>query len=154
MKNATKCKTIDQITCYNNKTTVTNSNNFLSSECLPLCPLECNRTILKTSSSSSSYGLTGELYYDYIQDNPNLLSHFVNKPLSIQNAIDSFTSIAFYYESNSYTLSTDTPSMDMVSLLANLGGTLGLFIGISLIQLCEIIDVLIQIILIKAKVQH
>ena len=140
--------------CYNPRTNIVNNNTFLSSECTPLCPLECNRTILKTSSSSSSYDLTGELYYDFIKTKKNLLSNFVNKPLSIQNAIESFTSIAFYYESNSYKLSTDTPSMDMVSLLANLGGTLGLFIGISLIQLCEIIDVLIQIILIKTKIQN
>ena len=78
----------------------------------------------------------------------------MNTPLTIETAIDSFTSIAFYYRSNSYTLSTESPSMDIVSLLANIGGTLGLFLGISLIQIFEIADVLLQIILMKTTFKN
>ena len=43
------------------------------------------------------------------------------------------------------------PSMDVVTLLATIGGTLGLFLGISLMHMCELVDVLIQIVFIKAK---
>ena len=39
--------------------------------------------------------------------------------------------------------------MDLVGLLANIGGTLGLFLGISLIHICELFDVLINILFIK-----
>jgi hypothetical protein len=135
-----------------NTTTIAYDSTFITSKCIPLCPIECNRTAFKPSGLSS-YVLTGELYYDYIKDHPNLLADFANKPITIENAFDSFTALNVYYRYNYYTLSIQSPSMDMVSLLANLGGTLGLFIGISLIQLCEIIDVLVQIILIKTKIQ-
>jgi hypothetical protein len=153
LKNESNCETYDQIECLKNTTAIAYNNNFITSECTPLCPIECNRTVFKPSGISS-YVLTGELFYDYIQDHPNLLVDFVNRPITIENALDSFTALNVYYRYNYYTLSTQSPSMDMVSLLANLGGTLGLFIGISLIQLCEIIDVLIQIILIKTKIQN
>ena len=123
--------------------------NFITSTCVPQCPLECNRTIYKAFVSSCE--IIGDFYYDYIQSNANLLSDFVERNLTIESAKDSFTFALLYYNSNSYTLSTETPSMDVVTLLATIGGTLGLFLGVSLMHMCELVDVLIQIVFIKAK---
>ena len=39
--------------------------------------------------------------------------------------------------------------MDIVALLANIGGTLGLFLGVSLLHFCEPIEVLIGIYFIR-----
>ena len=86
-----------------------------------------------------------------IKNNPNLASDFVTRPITKETAKNSFVYVYFYYNSNSLRLSTDSPNMDIVSLLANIGGTLGLFIGISLIQICELVDVLIEIIFIKLR---
>ena len=149
----TTCETIDQQNCMSNQYTFIFERNYITSTCVPLCPLECKRTIIRTSSWSS-VSLSSELYYDFIQTKPNLKSHFVNTPLTIETALNSFTAMTFYYRSNSYTISTESPSMDIVSLLANIGGTLGLFLGISLIQIFEIVDVIIQTIFVKISCKN
>jgi hypothetical protein len=140
--NSTGCNTQDELDCINDQYSFIFNSNYITFTCTPLCPLECNRTIFKISEGS--YEITGDHYHDYIKSNPNLLSDFVNTPLTVEKAKKSFVDVNFYYNSNSYLLSTQSPAMSIVSLLADLGGTLGLFLGISLIQICEIIDVLIQ----------
>jgi hypothetical protein len=125
------------------------SSNYLALNCLGSCPLECNRTRFK--AFLSSYDVIGDFFYDYIQSNANLLSDYVKANLTIATAKDSFTFTLVYYESMSYTLVTETPTMDLVALLANIGGTLGLFLGVSLLHVCEVIDVIIQIFLIKTN---
>jgi hypothetical protein len=143
LKDTLSCQSIDQQGCMFNQYTSIYESNYFSTFCIPLCPLECNKTILKTSSSSF-IDLSGELYYDFIKSRPNLLSDFVTTPLSVETAKNSFTSMTFYYSTNSYKVTTESPSMDIVALLANIGGTLGLFLGISLIQICELVEILIQ----------
>jgi hypothetical protein len=113
------------------------------------CPLECNRTRFK--AFLSSYEVIGDFYYDYIRSNANLSSDFVRTNLTIDTAKESFTFTLLFYESMSYTLVTESPTMDVVSLMANIGGTLGLFLGVSLLHVCEIVDVIIQVILIKSN---
>ena len=39
--------------------------------------------------------------------------------------------------------------MDIAALLGNIGGNLGLFLGMSMLSVCEIIEILIEIFLIK-----
>ena len=145
--NSTTCETFDQQTCLHDLYVFKFDENYITSTCIPLCPLECQKDIFKTSISSLK--TTGELYYDYIKSNSNLSSDFVYKNLTIDTAKDSFAFVYFFYNSNSYTLTTELPSMDLVGLLANIGGTLGLFLGISLIHICELFDVLINILFIK-----
>jgi len=126
------------------------NSNYLTLNCVENnCPLECNRTRFKTFMSS--YDVIGDFYYDFIKSNANLLSDYVKANLTIATAKDSFTFTLVYYESMSYTLVTESPTMDVVSLLANLGGTLGLFLGVSLLHVCEIVDVIIEVILIKTN---
>jgi hypothetical protein len=43
-------------------------------------------------------------------------------------------------------LLTETPSMDVVALLANIGGTMGLFLGMSLLHVCELAEVFIELV--------
>ncbi len=65
--------------------------------------------------------------------------------MSVEQAEKSFVYARIFYESQSYTLSTESPKLDLVCLLANIGGTLGLFLGVSALSACELIEVLIQI---------
>jgi hypothetical protein len=43
--------------------------------------------------------------------------------------------------------------MDIAALLGNIGVNLGLFLGMSMLSVCEIIEILIEIFLIKIKNQ-
>ena len=119
-------------------------NNFINEKCLPSCPLECNQTLYKTSISSCQ--LIGNQYKSYILNNSNLLSDYINRTIDANTARESFVKVNLFYSSLSYTSTNETPQMDLVSLLASIGGSLGLFLGVSVFSLCEIVEVMIEII--------
>jgi hypothetical protein len=110
-------------------------------------PLECNRT--EIIPAISSIKLLGDDYVDYIKNNKNLLSDFIQIPIDSASAANSVVKVNIFYESMSYELSTESPKMDIVSLLASIGGNLGLFLGVSAFSLCEVIEVAIEIYYVK-----
>ena len=55
--------------------------------------------------------------------------------------------ILVYYESLKYTLISQQPKTQLLNLIPNIGGALGLFIGISFLSFIEIIELFIEIIL-------
>jgi hypothetical protein len=122
---------------------ITKSGEIFHDICLPLCPLECNQTLYKTSISS--FSLYGTKYLSTIQRNPNLASDFLKRTLDSITATQSFVKLNVFYESLSYTISTETSKIDVISLLASIGGNLGLFLGVSVFSLCEIFEAFIEI---------
>ena len=124
-------------------------NNSLRIKCLKLCPLECNST--EFTVSLSSYALIGDSLVDYINENQNLKNYFNNKSINSHGAKESFINLIVFYESLSYRLLNEYPEMNVVSLLASIGGNLSLFLGINLFSLFEVIDLFIEIYFIKKK---
>ena len=120
-------------------------SSFINSVCLPLCPLECNQTLYKTSISS--YQLIGSNFVSYILDNKRLASDFINRTLDANTARESFVRVNIFYDILSYTVSTESPQIELVALLASIGGNLGLFLGVSVFSLAEIVEVFIEILL-------
>lgn len=66
---------------------------------------------------------------------------------SIEEARRSFLWINFYYKDLNYKVVSESPLWSVNSLLSNLGGNLGLFVGISLLSLVEIVEITIQCIM-------
>ena len=114
---------------------------------MPHCPLECNRTEYKASVSTLK--LLGDDFVDYIRKNKNLASDFKKTPLNANTAANSVVKVNIFYDSMSYTLSTESVKMDYVSLLASIGGNLGLFLGVSVFSIGELIEVAIEIYYVK-----
>jgi hypothetical protein len=56
--------------------------------------------------------------------------------------------LTFFYESLSYTVIDQIPKMNMLDLISNIGGNLGLFIGVSFLSFAEIIELFIEILFI------
>ena len=110
-------------------------------------PLECNQT--EINPSISSIKLSGDDFVDYIRDNKNLSSDFIQTKIDSANAANSVVKVNIFYDSMSYELSTESPKMDIVSLLASIGGNLGLFLGVSVFSLCELIEVATEIYYVK-----
>ena len=142
------CQQPDAIACvlslFNTKYL---ASSFISDVCVPLCPLECNSTRYRAGLSSNRF--LGELFVDYVANNANLASDYVTKAINTDTVSNSIASVYIFYESLSYTLIVESPQMDIVSLLANIGGNLGLFLGLSLLSMCEIGEVLIEMLLKK-----
>jgi hypothetical protein len=116
-------------------------SSFLS-DCVTQCPLECNSTEISftlTSQRSSGNG------YVYLTEKSKVLSSDFNAtPITEATTKNKFVQLYMYYDSLSFITSEDTPAMDIVAFLANVGGTLGLFLGISVLSLFEIIHVLVE----------
>jgi hypothetical protein len=74
------------------------------------------------------------------------ISHSFTK-LSAQNEIDkNSVSFAVFYENPQYTVIDQIAQMNVFDLISNIGGNLGLFIGISFLSFAELIELLVEII--------
>ena len=146
---ANKCATSDELDCYYTVLANFFVDGYIQETCMPLCPLECNRTDF--TYTVSEIDLMGDLTVDFIKENTNLASDFVTVPINELTAQKSVSQISIFYYSLTYTLLTETPRMDIVGLLASIGGNLGLFMGVSVLSFCELIDVLIEIFLYKKQ---
>ena len=143
-----KCRTDVELNCTNNIFSDEYISSYVPTECPKYCPLECNTTEFRISYSSAE--LFGDLCVDFINENPNLSEDFVNRPINMETAKRSFAYFFVAYDSLTYSYSSESPSMDAVALLANLGGTLGLFMGISALTICEIFEIFFELYIIKA----
>ena len=118
-------------------------NNYIQEVCKPLCPLECNKTEYR--ASLTSYRLIGDLYAKFIQENANLSVDFLSGRISASDALESMVSVNIFYDTLSFTMSKESAKVDVITLLATIGGNLGLFLGVSVFSLCELFEVFIEI---------
>jgi hypothetical protein len=95
------------------------------------CPEECDSIKYETSHSITKLSTQ---YEDF-------------KNFSIENLV-CFT---IYYESLQYTVIDQIAQMNEFDLISNIGGNLGLFIGISFLSFAELIELFIEIIYIIVK---
>jgi hypothetical protein len=110
--------------------------------CIPKCPLECNTSEITFELTTQTFSGFG--YALVVNQTPSFLSDFNSAPITETEASNKFVQLILYYDSLTFTSSTDTPSMDIVAFLGNIGGTLGLFLGISLLSVCETLHVIIE----------
>jgi hypothetical protein len=110
--------------------------------CIPQCPLECNSTEISFTFTSQTNSGNG---YAYLVNQTSVFSSdFISTPITDVTASNKFVQLFAYYDSLSFMSSEDTPSMDIVAFLGNIGGTLGLFLGISVLSVCECIHVIVE----------
>ena len=106
------------------------------------CPLECDSVRYDVSISFSKIILEG--YKNYLKEN-DLLS-FLNPKFKLLTENDSknLAAINIFYNDLEYTRISQLPKMDFFDLISNIGGNLGLFIGISFLSFAEIIELFIE----------
>ena len=118
-------------------------SDYIQNFCLSRCPLECYSN--KFTYSSSSFDINGDLYVTKIQNNSNLAINYATQDINVEGVGKSIVRINVFYESLSYSISEELPQWDSFSLIANIGGNLGLFMGVSFFSLCEIITTFIEL---------
>ena len=116
--------------------------------CISLCPLECNQTIYETKLSFLKT-ISWKFYLSLMQR--NLLSTFKTLPISPEKAIESFVSLNIFYESLSYSITTLSPKMNAFSLIAEIGGHLGLILGVSVFSAFQVIELIIELCVFKFR---
>ncbi|XP_021340130.1 acid-sensing ion channel 1-like [Mizuhopecten yessoensis] len=68
------------------------------------------------------------------------------KNFSVESVIDNFLGVNIYFEDVNYEVITESAKYDEFQLLSNIGGTLGLFVGASVLSFVEIIQMLLEVV--------
>ncbi len=105
--------------------------------CLDSCPIECDYIYYKTLPF-------------YTPTLPNKYEMLKNQLDELNISEDEFKQYAVYisvnYNSLDYTKIEQIPKSELFDLISNIGGTLGLFIGVSFLSLVEIIEIIFELI--------
>ena len=109
--------------------------------------LECTSTQYGVSISSADF--ISEDFMDTILENPFLREKYPNMTKSVLAA--NLISLEVFYTSLQYTVISQTPKYLILDLISLLGGTLGVFLGASLLSLSEIIEFLIAAIVMLTR---
>jgi hypothetical protein len=135
--NIKSCSTIDEITCaiivYLAKDSFI---DMLSDK----CPIECELYNFKFSISSSAP--LNPTYLNGVRKSENLKG-IIYPNITNDELASSIALVTINYNHLGYTEINETPSYSVISLISNIGGTLGLFLGLSLLSLFESIEFLI-----------
>lgn len=110
--------------------------------CYKHCPLECEFTNYQLTMSSSNYPT--RLFSDFILETKNRT--ILNNTVSTHEEVrENLVSVLIYFDELKYTFISESESITSTALISNIGGTLGLFMGMSLLSFIEIIELLIEI---------
>jgi Amiloride-sensitive sodium channel len=114
------------------------------SSCLNYCPIECEANYFSVNQHFSKYPSFS--YGKHLLARDDVVAKYPYANISMDQLEDSIVSINVYYESSIYQKITETAETNTISLISNLGGILGLFLGISLLSMVELIEISIAIV--------
>ena len=126
--------------------------NFDMKDCVEQCPHVCSST---SYDLRISYGEYPSSNYMHNSIRRKIGSAFFNWAFKVDEksnlnsldlARDSLVELFVYFDEIKYTEITEAPTTTFVDLIASIGGTLGLFIGVSLLSFVELIELILEII--------
>ncbi|RNA24739.1 acid-sensing ion channel 4 [Brachionus plicatilis] len=119
------------------------SNSEISGSCLAMCPLEC-----ESSRLEKTYSMVDFLNQEWEE----IVQHFFNETgLEERKLKEEILSINIFYEDLDYTLISERESFNLISLISNLGGIAGLFLGASFLSLLEFVELFVNFIILWTK---
>ena len=138
------CLNATQVKCvYETYKIFINSN--VNELCSSMCPLECESTKIDISTSSSTFPTRS--FYEFYKNNKYFKELFPNENITYNDLRENILEVNIYYDSFIYTKTEESSVCTIIDLISNMGGTLGLLIGISLLSLVEILEIIIEMIL-------
>ena len=129
------CLNMTQLFCTS-KMYASFRNKSLDDECLRKCPLECDSMSFDARLSSATFPTR------YLFD---ALENVLFKNSSFDDVKKRVVELKIYYSKLSYLSLTESPKTSIIDLFSNIGGTLGLYVGVSLLSLVEIVEILLEV---------
>ena len=112
--------------------------------CSKECPLECNSITYSHSVSSTLF--PAKSYAHNMLKDPNIISKFSNKTvLNYESLKESTLAINIYFDKFESISIQEIKQTEFVEFIAGIGGTLGLFLGISVLSLFEFFEIFLEI---------
>jgi hypothetical protein len=129
-----------------------------------MCPLECETENFELTTTFDAFPAPG-MYTQNLLQCAELANTFAAQggylgSMTYEQLASSLACVYIYYDDLKVTSVVESPEMTAVQLLANVGGTLGLFIGASCLTLAEMGECCVESLLIllfrkkKAKRQN
>lgn len=110
------------------------TNSDAIDQCYAKCPQQCNEIQYDLRVSEAHYP-TYNYYASIFSDFSGVIDYDAyNEKTSLLVMFNVF------YESNIYTIIQESPSITFYSLIANIGGNMGLFTGASVLSLIELVE--------------
>lgn len=105
------------------------------------CPLECDSVEYTTSASSVVY--PSDMFATMLQNNWIIQEKFDGRQdVTASELRSNILALNVFYSSLSYHSFTESPKTELVDLISNIGGTMGLFLGVSFLSFVEIFDLM------------
>lgn len=149
IRNDQYCETDNELLCLNSFNNIF-SKSDLNSLCENACKHQCQSVEYKLSLSTSAFPTLS-----YAQDIKKTFSRFfpyINTDSELMEFLKKgFLRFNVNYDNLRYTSVDEVPAVTFNGLLGNLGGQLGLFIGISILSFVEVIELLIACCIITYK---
>ena len=128
-----------QMNCTNKIVKNFYEDNYLEKVCLKKCPLECDKEWFDLTISSNFY--SNEKFEQALKNYNGSDETYFNKSINMED----LAVINLYYKDLNYLKITENPTIDLVGLISSIGGVGGLFLGISMLSLVEILEFLFQL---------
>ena len=105
------------------------------------CPIECKRTFYTYSSSYSLFPT--RKYSEYILETDSFKSKYPNIT-TYEELKKNIARVEIFFDDMTETVIEESVKTEMSDLISNLGGILGLFLGLSFLSLIEFVEVFLQ----------
>jgi hypothetical protein len=111
--------------------------------CSPQCPLECDSITYDLGMSSLRF--PNKQFYDSLELKPKVLSYNKFRRL--------YLNLEIFFPVKQYTEISENPKVPFADLVSNIGGALGVFLGLSVFSFIEIFELFIQVLFLFFKIR-
>lgn len=109
------------------------------------CPLECESTTYRLTTSQAEY--PSRAYANALVENSRVREKYAKNASQLNYELlkRSMVQISVFYKDLGYEQYEEFAKTELIDLVSNIGGTLGLFLGMSFLSFVEIFDIILQI---------
>ena len=118
---------------------IKDSSFYVNSVCNKKCFSECEQEYYSYTPSYRKFPT--ETHKLTLIEKSKLLRNMILNNEDVEHKV---LRIVIYSENFDYEYIWESESMQLVSVIANIGGTLGLFLGVSVLSFCEIFEILFE----------
>ena len=120
----------------------------VATQCID-CPLECDSEFYTLTTSSLAYPT--KIYADMLANQTQIKNRFNNIPPTYEQLKQSIASVNINYNQLGYTQINEIQKISVTDLVTNIGGTMGLFLGLSFLSFFEIVELLVELVFLLAQ---
>jgi hypothetical protein len=114
------------------------------------CPLECNSIEYSIETITSKFPSLS--YALELMNNPKIKSKYpIGYNITLEDLRESMVQFSVFYTDFHYTYITQIPKFQLVDLVSNFGGLLGLFVGMSFLSFGELIEIFVEVLIILCE---